>query len=39
VFNFNHQQMLGQIEIALKPDNQLFSELEKAWDQDPDSRI
>jgi hypothetical protein len=39
VFDFKHQQMLGQIELAFKPDDEQFSELKKAWDQDPGSRI
>ncbi len=39
VFDFKHRQMLGQIELAFKPDDEQFSELKKAWDQDPGSRI
>jgi hypothetical protein len=39
VFDFKHQQMLGQIELAFKPDDEQFSELKKAWEQDAGSRI
>jgi hypothetical protein len=39
VFDFKHQQILGQIELAFKPDDEQFYELKKAWDQDPGSRI
>jgi hypothetical protein len=39
VFDFKHQQMLGQIELAFNPDDEQFSELKKDWDQDAGSRI